>query len=81
MFHFVLDQDSKMCDEAVSNDHFKLKHYLDRYKTPEMCDKALDDFLPALKFVLDWFVKRKMIKKLHNALLADDSVLFFDEFY
>ena len=27
-----------------------------------MCDKAVDDFLPALKFVRDWFVTRKMTK-------------------
>ena len=45
-----------------------------------MGDKAVDDFLPALKFGLDWFVKSKMIKKLHNAFLADDDVLFFGEF-
>ena len=45
-----------------------------------MCNKTVDDFLPALKFGLDWFVKSKMIKKLHNAFLADDDVLFFGEF-
>ena len=44
-----------------------------------MCDKAVDDFLPALKFVPDWFVSSKMIKKLHDALFADNDILFFDE--
>ena len=29
-----------------------------------MCDKAVNDFLPALKFVPDWFVTSKMIKTL-----------------
>ena len=28
-----------------------------------MCDKAVDIFLPTLKFVPDWFVISKMIKK------------------
>ena len=44
-----------------------------------MCDKAADDFLPALKFVPDWFVSSKMIKKLHDALFADNDILFFGE--
>ena len=43
------------------------------------CDKAVDNFLPVLTFVLDWFVTSKMIKKLHNALSADDGILSFDE--
>ena len=43
-----------------------------------MYDKAVDDFLPALKFVPDWFVTSKMIKRLHNALFTDDDILFFD---
>ena len=44
-----------------------------------MCDEAVDDFLPALKFVLDWFVTSKMIKKLHNALFADGDIFFFEK--
>ena len=40
-------------------------------------DKVVDDFLPALKFVSDWFVTSKMIKKLSAALYADDGLLFF----
>ena len=46
-----------MCDKAVSNNSFTLKYCLDRNKTQEMCDKAIDALLPALKFVPDWFVK------------------------
>ena len=33
-----------------------------------MCDKAIDDCLATLKFVPDWFVTSKMIKKLFTAL-------------
>ena len=41
-----------------------------------MCDKAVDDFLPALKFVHDWLVTSKMIKELHDALLLWWYTLF-----
>ena len=51
-----------------------LKYCLDRYKTQEICDKAVDNFLQALKLVTDWFVTSKIIKKL-----ADDNILFLDE--
>ena len=40
-----------MCDKVFSEDSFKLKNCLDRYKTQEMCDDAVDNFLPTLKFV------------------------------
>ena len=65
-----------MCDHVVPKDPFMLKYFLDRYKTKEMCDKAVDKFLPALKFVPDWFVTGKIIIKLHNALFEDDNILF-----
>ena len=42
-----------------------------------MCSKAVDDFLPALKFVPDWFVISKMIKKLLTVLFADEKILYF----
>ena len=44
-----------------------------------MCDKAVDDFLPALKFVLDWFVTSKMIKELEDALFINDGNIFINE--
>ena len=44
-----------------------------------MCDKAVDDFLPSLNFIRDWFVTNKMIKKLFTALYADVNILYFDE--
>ena len=52
-----------MCDKAVSNNPFMLKDFFDRYKTQEMCNKAVTDFLTASKFVSDWFVTSKVIKK------------------
>ena len=45
-----------------------IKHSLHRYKTQEMCDKAVDHFLSTVKFVPDLFVKSKLIRNLHNAL-------------
>ena len=44
-----------------------------------MCDKAVDDFLPALKFVPDWFVTNKMLEKLDDTLFANDDVIFINE--
>ena len=44
-----------------------------------MCDKAVDDFLPALKFVPKWFITSKLVKKLYNASSDDDGILPFDE--
>ena len=57
-----------MCNKAVFEDPFMLKYCHDRYKTHKMCDKAVDDSLPALKFVLDWSVARKMNEKLYTTL-------------
>ena len=44
-----------------------------------MCDKAVDDYLAALKFVSDWFVTSKMIKILFTTLYADENILYFNE--
>ena len=46
-----------------------------QYKTQEMCDKAVNDCLVALKFIFYWFVTSKMIKKILAALYADDNIL------
>ena len=62
-------------------DELTLKYCLDRYKTEGMCDKAADDFLPVLKFVADWFVSSKLIKKLHDALFADTFLNLFSQFH
>ena len=39
-----------------------LKYCLDRYKAKEICDKAIDAFLPASKFIPDWFVTNQMFE-------------------
>ena len=44
-----------------------------------MCDETVDDSLAALKFIPDWFVTSKMIKKLFPALYVDDNILYFNE--
>ena len=44
-----------------------------------MCNKAVDNCLAALKFVPDWFVTNKLIKKLSTALYADENKLYFNE--
>ena len=56
-----------------------LKYYHVRYKTQEICDKVVDGFLPALKFVPYRFVTSKMFKKLYTVLYADDGSLSFNE--
>ena len=70
----------KINDKIVSEDPFQLKYCHDSYKTQELCNKVVDNFLPALKFVPGWFATSKMIiKKLVTALFADDNILYFNE--
>ena len=57
-----------MCNKIVSEDPFKLNYCYNRYKTHEMCKKVVNDFLAALKFVSDWFVTSKTIKKFLTVL-------------
>ena len=47
-------------------------------KNQKISDKAVDSHLLALKFVPDWFVTNKMIKKLDNAVLSNDDEMFGD---
>ena len=44
-----------------------------------MCDEGVDDSLTTLKLILNWFVTSKVIKKLYNALYADEIILYFDD--
>ena len=55
-----------------------LKYCLDRQKTQEMRGKAVDAFPPTLKFVPDWFLTRKMIKKLDD-LFSNEDIIFVNE--
>ena len=52
-------------------------YYPNRYKTQQKCDETAADCLGALKFISDWFVTRKMLEQFHDALLANDHILFF----
>ena len=47
--------------------------------TQEMCGKAINARLPALKFVPDWLAKNKMLEKLDNAVFVTGSTIFFNE--
>ena len=53
-----------MCDSFISEDCFAIRVVPDEYKTHQMFDEVAADFLAALKYVPDWFVTSKMIKKL-----------------
>ena len=60
---------------------FLIVYCPDKYKTQKVCDEAVDDCLAALKFVSDWCVTSKIIKKLYTALYADDDWLFWWRFW
>ena len=83
-FHFVFNyfpalyKNQKISDKPFSEDCFMLKYCLHRHKTQELCNKTVDNVLPTLKFVPDWFVTKNMIKKLYIATFADDNILFFE---
>ena len=52
-----------------------LKYCLDRHNTQKMCDEVVDDFLPALKFVTDWFVRGKMLYSQMYSILMKILVI------
>ena len=56
-----------------------VKYLFDRYKIQEMCDKAINSFLPALKLVPDLFFLQKIIKKLYDAVFFNYDMIFFKE--
>ena len=55
------------------------KYCLDRHKTQEICNKAVDVCLSVLKFVPDWVVTNKMIEKLDDVLFSNDDIVFVNE--
>ena len=67
-----------MCGKVASNNSFMLIYCLDRHKAQDMHDKTIDDFLPTLGFVPDWFVTR-MIKRLDDALFSNDDLIFVNK--
>ena len=68
-----------MCDSIISEDSFSLKYVPDQHKSQQMCYKAVDDCLAALKFVPNWFVTSKMIKIVFTALYTDENILYFNK--
>ena len=51
-----------MCETVASEDPSLMVYFSYKYKTQRMCDKAVDNCLPALKLVPDWCVTSKIIK-------------------
>ena len=80
IFDFVPDgyMTQKLCYKIISEESFLLKYCLDKNKTREMSHKAADYFLLTLKFVPDWFVTSKMIRKLDILLFSNDYIVFGD---
>ena len=63
-----------MCDKAFDTCPFVFDSVPHCYKTQEMCDKAVDAFLPKLKFVPDWFVTNKTLEKLDDVVAYNDDI-------
>ena len=51
-----------------------LRYCLDRHKTQEKCDKAIDACVLTLKFAPTWFVTNKMLKKYDNVVFSNDDI-------
>ena len=65
--------------EVVSDDSFLIAYYPDNCVTQKMYDKAVDNYIASLKYIPDWFLTNKMIKKLFKALYADKNILYYNE--
>ena len=50
-----------MCKEVTEVDPWQLKNVPNHFKTQEMCDKAVRDYLFSLQFVPDFFVTQGQI--------------------
>ena len=59
---FLTNTKLRTCDRIISNNPFSLRYIPNQYKTKQMCNKAVDDCLAALKFVPDWFVTNEMME-------------------
>ena len=55
-----------------------LKYCLGKYEIQEICDKAVDAFLPTLIFFPDLFVTFKLIKKLDDVLFSNVNIIFIN---
>ena len=48
-------------------------------KNQKMRNKAVDNCAQASRFVPDWCLTSKMLKKIHDALFAYDNTTFINE--
>ena len=62
-------------DKILSDDPFSLTYVTDQFKTQQMCYKAVDDCLAALKCVLIGLLQ----VNLYTTLYADENMLCFNE--
>ena len=63
-----------MSDKGVSGKPFMLKYCLNRYKSQEMCDKAVDAFLTTSKFVPNWPFTKKMLENPDDVVFSNDEI-------
>ena len=79
VLNYVLDHCliQEISDKVVSKEPF-ISCCLDRYKKPKTCDKAVNSYLLAWKFVLDWFVFNKIIEKHDNGVFSNDDIIIGD---
>ena len=68
-----------MYDKAVDTCPFVFHSISDWLKTQKMCNKAVDNFLPTLKYVPDWFVTKNWLKIFMLLFLQMIMYSFFDE--
>ena len=69
-----------MCEKVVLKDSFSIRYVPDQCKTQQMCDKAVDNCMAALKLVPRWLVTSKMIKKIFTDLYVDENIVYFNEY-
>ena len=65
----LIDVRLKKCAIKLFSKNFILKYYINRYKSQEMCSKAVDACIPELKLVPDWFGTNKMLDKFDVEML------------
>ena len=73
--YFISDQCKiqQICYIVVSLYLFPIIFCPYKYKTQRKSDEAVDGSLAPLKFIPAWFVKSKMIEKIHTTLYACDG--------
>ena len=64
----MIDIKLKKCEIELFLRSFFIVYCPDKQITLQICYKAVDEFLAALKLVPDWFVTSKMIKKYFTTL-------------